>query len=67
MATSWQEAVDTGGPVPETAGTGEEGERRGAFKRLREASRSRQALQAELTASISDRIDAEAFEGSRRR
>ena len=39
-----------------------------ALKRLRETlSRSRQALQAELSASLFDRLDAEAFEGSRRR
>jgi fused signal recognition particle receptor len=64
MATSWQEAVETGAPVPESAPAPEEGERRGAFKRLRESlGRSRQALQAELSASIADRIDAEAFEG----
>jgi fused signal recognition particle receptor len=61
MPTSWQEAVDTGAetpPAPEP-----ERERRGAFTRLRESlGRSRQALQAELSASISDKLDAEAFE-----
>ena len=64
MATSWQQAVDTGQATPPPSSSQEASERRGAFKRLRESlSRSRQALQAELSASIADRIDAEAFEG----
>ncbi len=64
MATSWQEAVDTGAPVPNAGGAAEPEQRPGALRRLRESlSRSRQALQAELSASIADRIDAEAFEG----
>jgi fused signal recognition particle receptor len=63
MSKSWQEAVDTGAPVGETAPAAGAGERRGAFKRLRESlSRSRQALQAEISASVADRVDAEAFE-----
>jgi fused signal recognition particle receptor len=63
MAKSWQEAVDTGGPVPEARQAAEGGERRGAFRRLRESlGRSRQALQAELAASVTDKVDAEAFE-----
>jgi fused signal recognition particle receptor len=64
MATSWHEAVDTGAgttsedPVAEAAP-----ERRGAFRRLRESlTRSRQALQAELSASVAERVDAGSFE-----
>ena len=64
MATSWQEAIDTGVEAPLGEPEAEGPERGGAFRRLRESlSRSRQALQAELSASIADRIDAEAFEG----
>ena len=65
MARSWQEAVDTGGEQRTAAESAPEGdgERRGAFKRLRESlSRSRQALQAEISASVTDKLDAEAFE-----
>jgi fused signal recognition particle receptor len=63
MARSWQEAVDTGAPAPEAPAEAQSGERRGAFRRLRESlSRSRQALQAEISASITDKVDAEAFE-----
>jgi fused signal recognition particle receptor len=63
MATSWHQAVDTGGDAPPLEAAEDQPERRGAFRRLRESlSRSRQALQAELSASIADRIDGEAFE-----
>ena len=63
MATSWQQAVDTGGMPPAHEPESAQTEPRGAFRRLRESlSRSRQALQAELSASIADRIDGEAFE-----
>ncbi len=66
MATTWQQAVDTGSEptaASNAAAAGVEPERRGAFRRLRESlSRSRQALQAELSASVADRIDGEAFE-----
>ena len=64
MARSWQQAVDTGGEPPSPVeGAPEGGERRGAFSRLRESlSRSRQALQAEISASVTDKLDAEAFE-----
>ena len=63
MATSWQQAVDTGGTPPAHAPEPAQTEPRGAFRRLRESlSRSRQALQAELSASIADRLDGEAFE-----
>src|SRR5215208_4273069 len=65
MARSWEQAIDTGGDPPAAAeGTPEPAERRGgAFKRLRRSlSRSRQALAAEISASVSDKLDAEAFE-----
>jgi fused signal recognition particle receptor len=63
MARSWQEAVDTGAPAPDAPASDESGERRGAFRRLRESlSRSRQALRAEISASLTDRVDAEGFE-----
>ena len=66
MATSWQEIVDLG----ERSGTGvttaeEEAPeaRRGVFKRLRESlSKSRQALQEEISASVFDKIDDETWE-----
>jgi fused signal recognition particle receptor len=62
MATSWQQAVDTGTAI-EAAVDDDSPERPGALRRLRESlSRSRQALQAELTASVTDRVDAESFE-----
>ena len=65
MARSWQEAVDTGSETPPATASAPEGdgERRGAFRRLRESlSRSRQALAAEISASVTDKLDAEAFE-----
>jgi fused signal recognition particle receptor len=66
MARTWQQAVDTG-EATEGLSLGAEDAgaepRRGAFRRLRESlSRSRQALQAEISASVADRIDGEAFE-----
>ena len=64
MARSWQDAVELGesAAAPRPASE-QEPERRGAFRRLRESlSRSRKALQDELSASISDHIDGEAFE-----
>ncbi len=61
MARSWQELFDTGdaaGPPPEA-----EERRRGFFRRLREnLSKSRQALGAELQATVFDTLDDEAFE-----
>jgi fused signal recognition particle receptor len=64
MAPSWQEAVDLGDePVAPGGGGQPAPERRGALTRLRESlSRSRQALQAELSASLGEKVDAEAFE-----
>ena len=60
MARSWQQAVDTGGEPPSPVESAPEGgERRGAFSRLRESlSRSRPALQAEISASVTDKLEA---------
>ncbi|MGN6200929.1 MAG: signal recognition particle-docking protein FtsY [Solirubrobacterales bacterium] len=66
MATSWQEIVDLGARSPGTVATAEEEapeQRRGVFKRLRESlSKSRQALQEEISASVFDKIDDETWE-----
>jgi fused signal recognition particle receptor len=73
MATSWRDVFDlpeqSGRPTPgdpgEDAGDGdptEEG-RRGVFKRLRESlSKSRSALQAELSSSLFEQLDDETWE-----
>jgi fused signal recognition particle receptor len=66
MATSWQEIVDLGSRTPGGVATAEEEapeQRRGVFKRLRESlSKSRQALQEEISASVFDKIDDETWE-----
>jgi fused signal recognition particle receptor len=65
MATTWQEILDLGAraPAPVESAAGEERERRGVFRRLRESlSKSRQALTEELSASFFDRIDEETWE-----
>jgi fused signal recognition particle receptor len=66
MATSWQEIVDLGARSPGAVATAEEEapeQRRGVFKRLRESlSKSRQALQEEISASVFDKIDDETWE-----
>jgi fused signal recognition particle receptor len=66
MATSWQEIVDLGARSPFAVATAEEEapeQRRGVFKRLRESlSKSRQALQEEISASVFDKIDDETWE-----
>jgi fused signal recognition particle receptor len=65
MATSWQEIVDLGARVPQApeAAEADEPKRRGVFRRLRESlSKSRQALQEEISASLFDRIDEETWE-----
>jgi fused signal recognition particle receptor len=66
MSTSWHEIVDLGARSAASVATAEEeapGERRGVFKRLRESlSKSRQALQEEISASLFDRIDEETWE-----
>ncbi len=58
MATSWQEAFDLGdGAVIDSGVTGSD-DKSGRLRRLRERMRaSRQALTAELTASVVDRLD----------
>jgi fused signal recognition particle receptor len=69
MATSWRDAVDLGDtdrgqsaspPLePEPSGDAD----RGFFRRLRESlTKSRQALQAELSASLFEKLDAETWE-----
>ncbi len=67
MARSWRDAFDLGdsapraAPAEEDAGSPDPG--RGLFRRLREGlSKSRQALQAELGASLFDQLDDEAWE-----
>jgi fused signal recognition particle receptor len=65
MTTTWQEIVDLGTRQPGAAVAVEEAPevRRGVFKRLRESlSKSRQALQEEISASLFDRIDDETWE-----
>src|SRR3954467_9362876 len=66
MATSWQEIIDLGARSPSAVATAEEEapeQRRGVFKRLRESlSKSRQALQEEISASVFDKIDDETWE-----
>src|SRR6201994_1665489 len=66
MATSWQEMIDLGSREPAKIEQPEEAEpeqRRGVFRRLRESlSKSRQALQEEISASIFEKIDDETWE-----
>ncbi len=70
MARDWLEAFDLGDGAHHASaiagadqGAGDEPPRGSRFKRLRESlSRSRQALQAELSSSVFDKLDAEAFE-----
>jgi len=67
MARDWRDAFNFGdgaGSVATEAEQEEEGRRRGGFfRRLRESlARSREALTAEVSASLFDRLDAEAFE-----
>src|SRR5919201_2403431 len=66
MPRTWKEAFDLGdgAPPPDAGPSGEEeSERRGVFSRLRESlSKSRQALQAELSSSLFDKLDDETWE-----
>jgi fused signal recognition particle receptor len=64
MAHTWQELFDTGeASQPETEAGQEEPERRGFFSRLRDnMSKTRQALGAELQATMFQNLDDEAFE-----
>src|ERR1700759_2424557 len=66
MATSWQEMIDLGSREPANIEPPDEAEperKRGVFRRLRESlSKSRQALQEEISASVFDKIDEETWE-----
>jgi fused signal recognition particle receptor len=67
VPTTWQEIVDLGARAPiapePTPDDGEQGSRRGVFRRLRESlSKSRQALTEEISASLFDQLDDEAWE-----
>ncbi len=66
MPRSWSEAFDLGdGAAPPDAGASaeDESERGGVFRRLRESlSKSRQALQAELSSTLFDKLDDETWE-----
>ncbi|MDQ3102657.1 MAG: signal recognition particle-docking protein FtsY [Actinomycetota bacterium] len=67
MPTTWAELLDLGdrevAPTADAPGEGDRGERRGLFKRLRESlATSRQALGAELSASLFETLDAETWE-----
>jgi fused signal recognition particle receptor len=66
MATSWQEMIDLGSREPANVAPPAEPEseqRRGVFRRLRESlSKSRQALQEEISASVFEKIDDETWE-----
>jgi fused signal recognition particle receptor len=64
MARSWQELFATGDEPAAAAPDGEDGEQRGGFfRRLRDnMSKTRQALGAELQATVFQSLDEEAFE-----
>src|ERR1700749_4336036 len=66
MATSWQEMIDLGSREPANIEPPDEAEperKRGVFRRLRESlSKSRQALQEEISASVFEKIDDETWE-----
>jgi fused signal recognition particle receptor len=63
MARTWHELFLTGEDPPPEADHGDEPERRGFFRRLREnMSKTRQALGAELQATVFQSLDDEAFE-----
>jgi fused signal recognition particle receptor len=65
MPTTWQEILDLGAraPAPGAAEEAPEEEGRGVFRRLRESlSKSRRALAEEISASLFERLDDEAWE-----
>jgi fused signal recognition particle receptor len=66
MATSWADLLDVGDRELAPAaseGAGDEPQRRGFFRRLRESlATSRQALGAELSSSLFETVDAETWE-----
>jgi fused signal recognition particle receptor len=63
MARSWRELFVTGQPAPVEGPDAAPEERRGFFRRLRDnMSKTRQALGAELQATLFENLDDEAFE-----
>jgi fused signal recognition particle receptor len=63
VSRTWQELFDTGEPTPAPAEAEPEPERRGLFRRLRDnMAKTRQALGAELQATVFQSLDDEAFE-----
>jgi fused signal recognition particle receptor len=63
VTRTWQELFVTGGDAPATPEQESEPERRGLLRRLREnMSKTRQALGAELQATVFQSLDDEAFE-----
>ncbi len=63
MARSWRELFVTGEPAPSDENSAGEPEPRGFFRRLRDnMSKTRQALGAELQATVFETLDDEAFE-----
>jgi fused signal recognition particle receptor len=63
MARTWRDLFLTGDDAPDLEADEEEPERRGFFRRLREnMSKTRQALGAELQATVFQSLDDEAFE-----
>jgi len=69
VTRTWQELFVLGddAPPPPVAAEEEEPKRRGFFRRLREnMSKTREALGAELQATVFQSLDDEAFEHSRR-
>ena len=66
MPTEWTDLIELGeaaSPEPEESGEERRGRFRNRFRRLREGlSKSREALRAELSASLFDRIDEETWE-----
>ncbi len=63
MAGSWQEAFDLGDGTAPAAPERDEPQRRGVLRRLRESlSKSRQALQAELSSTLFEQLDDETWE-----
>ena len=63
MARTWQELFDTGDDAPAAPAEDEAPQRRGFFRRLREnMSKTREALGAELQATVFQSLDDEAFE-----
>jgi fused signal recognition particle receptor len=63
MARTWHDLFDTGSEAPPLPANEEEPQRRGFFRRLRDnMAKTRQALGAELQATVFQSLDDEAFE-----